>query len=66
MHLDKVLRSKKSLSCEASGNPAPTYTWLQHTEEGALVRGHTNQLVVERLQYRDQGTRAGTSAAPPT
>ena len=53
--MHRLLRSKVSLSCEASGNPSPSYAWLQHTEEGAVRRGEGRVLVLTSLQYKDQG-----------
>jgi len=55
LQLHRLLRSKVELSCEADGSPSPSYTWLQHTDEGAIPRGEGRLLVLLSLDYQDQG-----------
>lgn len=44
------------LKCEAEGNPAPRYQWLQKlpTQE-VLIRGYEQQLVIPDVTYDHQG-----------
>ncbi len=44
------------LTCEAEGNPAPRYQWLQRTESHqVVVRGHERNLVISDVDYDHQG-----------
>ncbi len=44
------------LTCEAEGNPAPRYQWLQRTESHqVLVRGYERDLVISDADYDHQG-----------
>jgi len=54
-NVTQLLRSKLELTCQASGDPAPRYTWHHVTEAGASVRGHEKNLIITGLSYRDQG-----------
>lgn len=54
-NVTQLLRSKLELTCEASGNPLPQYTWIHHTETESTVRGHEKNLIITGLTYRDQG-----------
>eukprot|EP00095_Tigriopus_kingsejongensis_P003091 maker-scaffold1368_size45390-snap-gene-0.5 protein:Tk03091 transcript:maker-scaffold1368_size45390-snap-gene-0.5-mRNA-1 annotation:"kin of irre-like protein 2" len=50
-------RNKRAmLNCEAEGNPAPQYQWLQKlpTQE-VFIRGHERTLVLENVTYNHQG-----------
>lgn len=61
--LEKLLGAKLELTCEAEGQPAPDYTWIQEAADEAAVdgtpppqiRGHNRRLVVHDLTYQDQG-----------
>jgi hypothetical protein len=50
------MMQKAVLTCEAEGNPAPRYQWLQKlpTNE-VLIRGYEKQLVIENVTYDHQG-----------
>ena len=44
------------LTCEAEGNPAVSYEWLQQLPSGQVrKRSHTADLVIEDVGYGDQG-----------
>jgi len=44
------------LTCEAEGNPAPRYQWLQMLpSQEVLIRGYTRQLLIENVTYDHQG-----------
>eukprot|EP00096_Caligus_rogercresseyi_P016613 TRINITY_DN934_c0_g1_i3.p1 TRINITY_DN934_c0_g1~~TRINITY_DN934_c0_g1_i3.p1 ORF type:complete len:638 (+),score=151.88 TRINITY_DN934_c0_g1_i3:127-2040(+) len=44
------------LTCQAEGNPPPTYQWLQKlpTQE-VLIRGYNRELLIENVTYDHQG-----------
>ena len=50
------MNNKTVLTCEAEGNPAPRYSWLQMlpTQE-VLIRGDSRELVIENITYDYQG-----------
>ena len=54
--MTQLLRSKLELTCQATGSPLPTYTWLHHTDTGSsVVRGHEKNLIIAGISYSDQG-----------
>ena len=50
-----LLRSKLELTCQATGNPPPHYTWIHHTETGSSIVGHERNLIVTGVGYHEQG-----------
>jgi len=54
-NVTQLLRSKLELTCQASGNPPPQYTWIHHTESGSSVKGHEKNLIIAGITYHDQG-----------
>ena len=44
------------MTCEASGNPLPHFTWVHHTPAGDQVKGHGKNLIITGVSYPDQGT----------
>ena len=55
-NLTALVRSKVELTCEASGNPLPHFTWVHHTQAGDEVKGHEKNLIITGVSYPDQGT----------
>ena len=61
--LEKLLGEKLELTCEAEGQPALDYTWIQESPTDDVtaaaippqIRGHNRRLVVHDLTYQDQG-----------
>eukprot|EP00095_Tigriopus_kingsejongensis_P003892 maker-scaffold597_size128559-snap-gene-0.8 protein:Tk03892 transcript:maker-scaffold597_size128559-snap-gene-0.8-mRNA-1 annotation:"hypothetical protein DAPPUDRAFT_54063" len=56
-HIVAAQKNKQAvLSCEAEGNPAPRYQWLQKlpTQE-VFIRGSQKTLVIENVTYNHQG-----------
>ena len=52
------LYNRTVLQCQADGNPAPTYQWLQKmttAEETVYVRGSDPMLVIHNVTYDFQG-----------
>ena len=60
-NLTALVRSKVELTCEASGNPLPQFTWVHHTQAGDEVKGHEKNLIITGVSYPDQGTLASKS-----
>ena len=54
-NLTALVRSKVELTCEASGSPLPSFTWVRHTQAGDSVMGHEKNLIITGVSYRDQG-----------
>ncbi|TRY72566.1 hypothetical protein TCAL_06514 [Tigriopus californicus] len=56
-HIVAAQKNKQAvLSCEAEGNPAPRYQWLQKlpTQE-VFIRGSQKTLVIDNVTYNHQG-----------
>jgi len=53
--VEKRYKADVELTCEGEGNPAPSYTWVQHTVGGPVTRGHDRVLRISGLDYQDQG-----------
>ena len=50
------MNNKTVLTCEAEGNPAPRYSWLQMLpSQEVLIRGDSRELVIENITYDYQG-----------
>ena len=54
--IEAEMNGQAILKCEAEGNPAPRYQWLQKlpTQE-VLIRGYEQQLVIPDVTYDHQG-----------
>jgi hypothetical protein len=54
--INAQMNKRAVLTCEAEGNPAPRYQWLQKlpTQE-VLIRGYEKQLVIKNATYDYQG-----------
>jgi len=53
-----ALHNRTVLVCQAEGNPAPTYQWLQRSStsvETVYVRGTDHMLVIHNVTYDYQG-----------
>ena len=54
--IEKLYNSDLKLTCQAVGNPIPSYSWMQQTATGqAVTRAHDKVLTINKLDYSDQG-----------
>jgi len=53
--VEKIYNTDVELTCQADGNPLPSYKWVHHTATGPVTRGHEKVLRIVRLDYKDQG-----------
>lgn len=53
--VEKTYNTDVELTCQADGNPLPSFKWVHHTKTGPVTRGHDKVLRIARLDYKDQG-----------
>jgi len=53
--VEKTYNTDVELTCQADGNPLPSFKWVHHTKTGPVTRGHDKVLTIARLDYQDQG-----------
>lgn len=53
--VEKTYNTDVELTCQADGNPLPSYKWVHHTTTGPVTRGTDMVLSIASLDYKDQG-----------